>query len=59
MVLDTWFKRLLVFVVVLIVLDRFFTWNMSIVGSLVATAVVYFVIAAIERRGSSENTFKN
>lgn len=47
--LRTWFTRLAVFVVVLLVLDRFFAWNVSILGSLVATLLVYLVMQAFDR----------
>lgn len=52
--MDTWFKRLVVFAVVLIALDRFFSWNISIVGSLVATLVVYLIMSALDRRSHDE-----
>ncbi len=45
----TWFTRLAVFVVVLLVLDRFFSWNISILGSLLATAIVYLIMRTLER----------
>ena len=41
--------RLAVFVVILVILDRFFAWNISIVGSLVVTALVYLVLQALEK----------
>lgn len=47
---NSWFVRLAVFVGILLILDRFFSWNISIVGSLLATALVYLVLRAIESR---------
>ena len=46
---SSWFVRLAVFVVILVILDRFFSWNISIVGSLVVTALVYLALQALER----------
>lgn len=54
--MSTWFTRLLVFVVILVILDRFLAWNISIVGSLVVTLLVYIVMQAWERRGSQEDS---
>lgn len=51
--MKTWFTRLGVFVVVLLVLDRFFAWNISILGSLLATLLVYLVMQAFEKRDRS------
>lgn len=48
--MSTWFTRLVVFVIVLLVLDRFLSWNISILGSLVVTLLVYVVIQAWEQR---------
>ena len=45
----TWFTRVAVFVLVLVVLDRFFTWNISIIGSLMATLLVYMIMRALEK----------
>lgn len=50
--LDSWFSRLAIFVVVLVILDRFFAWNISIVGSLLATALVYIIMRGLESRDS-------
>jgi FtsH-binding integral membrane protein len=46
---SSWFVRLAVFVLILVVLDRFFSWNISIIGSLVVTGLVYFSLQALER----------
>lgn len=45
---SSWFFRLAVFVVILVILDRFFSWNISIVGSLVVTGLVYLALRALE-----------
>ena len=45
---SSWFVRLAVFVVILVVLDRFFSWNISIIGSLLVTALVYLALRALE-----------
>lgn len=51
----SWFGRLLVFVLVLVALRIFFRWNISIVGSLLVTLLVYVVMAMLEsRRGSGD-----
>lgn len=50
---SSWFQRLAVFVVVLVVLDRFLAWNISIIGSLLATFLVYAIMRALETRRSS------
>lgn len=50
---SSWFQRLAVFVVVLVVLDRFLAWNVSIIGSLLATFLVYAIMRALETRRSS------
>lgn len=44
----SWFRRLAVFVIVLVILDRFFGWNVSIVGSVLVTLVVHFILEALE-----------
>lgn len=44
----SWFGRLLVFVLVLLALRIFFRWNISIVGSLAVTLVVYLIMAMLE-----------
>lgn len=44
------FKRLVIFVGVLIALKFFFRWNISIVGSLVLTIVLSIAIALAGRR---------
>lgn len=46
----SWFGRVLVFVLVLLALRIFFRWNVSIIGSLVVTLVVYAVMSMIESR---------
>lgn len=46
---SSWFVRLAVFVGILVILDRFFSWNISIVGSLIVTGLVYFVLQGLER----------
>lgn len=50
----SWFGRLLVFVLVLLALRIFFRWNISIVGSVAVTLVVYLIMAMFESRGSPE-----
>lgn len=45
---ESWFGRLLVFVLVLVGLRIFFRWNISIVGSVVVTLLVYAVMALLE-----------
>lgn len=47
--LNTWFGRFLVFVAVLVALRVFFRWNISILGSIVVTLVVYGVVAALQK----------
>lgn len=49
---SSWFVRLAVFVVILVILDRFFGWNISILGSLLVTGLVYLVLQALEKRRS-------
>jgi membrane protein implicated in regulation of membrane protease activity len=51
---STWIGRLFVFVVVLLVLRFFFRWNVSIVGSLLVTVLVYVVLTAFESRRRNE-----
>jgi membrane protein implicated in regulation of membrane protease activity len=51
---STWIGRLFVFVVVLLVLRFFFRWNISIVGSLLVTVLVYVVLTAFESRRRNE-----
>lgn len=46
---SSWFVRLAVFVVILVILDRFFTWNISIVGSVLVTLLVWAVLQALEK----------
>lgn len=46
----SWFGRLLVFVVVLVGLRVFFRWNISIVGSVLVTLLVYVVMAMFESK---------
>jgi membrane protein implicated in regulation of membrane protease activity len=53
---STWFGRMIVFVVVLLVLRFFFRWNISIVGSVLVTLLVYLVLAAFESRGHDEES---
>lgn len=50
----SWFGRLLVFVLVLLALRIFFRWNISIVGSVAVTLVVYLIMAMFESRGRPE-----
>lgn len=49
----SWFGRLLVFVLILVALRFFFRWNISIVGSLLVTLLVYMVLAMFESRNRS------
>lgn len=49
----TWFGRLLVFVLVLLALRIFFRWNISIVGSVVVTLLVYAIMTMLESRRAS------
>lgn len=44
----TWFGRLLIFVLVLVALRIFFRWNISIVGSVLVTLLVYAILAMFE-----------
>ena len=39
-----------IFVLVLVVMKVFFRWNVSIVGSIVLTIIVWAVISAVNRR---------
>lgn len=49
---SSWFVRLAVFVVILLILDRFFSWNISIMGGLLVTVLVYVVLQALQKRRS-------
>lgn len=49
---STWFGRLAVFVLVLVGLRIFFRWNISIIGSLAVTLLVYVIL---EVMGSSRS----
>ena len=50
----SWFGRLLVFVLVLLALRIFFRWNISIIGSVAVTLVVYVIMAMLDgRKGKS------
>ena len=51
----SWFGRLLVFVFVLLALRIFFRWNISIVGSVAVTLVVYLIMAMLEGRKSKDS----
>lgn len=55
---DTLFSRLVVFVLVLVALDVFFGWQVSILGSLAVTFLVYAIVSALEsrseRKGAAE-----
>ena len=51
----SWFGRLLVFVIVLVGLRVFFRWNISIVGSLLVTLLVYVILSMFESRGRTED----
>jgi membrane protein implicated in regulation of membrane protease activity len=51
----SWFGRLLVFVLVLVALRLFFHWNISIVGSLVVTLIVYLIMSAFESGGEKRS----
>lgn len=53
---STWIGRLFVFVVVLLVLRFFFRWNVSIVGSVLVTILVYLVLAVFESRSQGRST---
>jgi hypothetical protein len=44
------FKSLAIFVGVLIVMKFFFGWNISIIGSVMLTIVLSFVLSAVNRR---------
>lgn len=52
----TWFGRLVVFALVLVGLKVFFRWNISIIGSLVLTVLLYFVFQLFEKRGDTRDT---
>lgn len=47
---NTWFGRFAVFVGVLLVLRIFFRWNISILGSIAVTLVVYGIIWLLPRK---------
>lgn len=47
----SWFGRLVVFVLVLVGLRVFFRWNISIVGSVLVTLLVYAIFSMFESRG--------
>jgi membrane protein implicated in regulation of membrane protease activity len=51
----SWFGRLLVFVLVLVALRLFFHWNISIVGSLVVTLIIYLIMSAFESGGEKRS----
>lgn len=51
----SWFGRLLVFVLVLVALRLFFHWNISIVGSLVVTLIIYLIMSAFESGGEKQS----
>ena len=46
----SWFGSLAVFVLVLVVLNFFFGWNISIIGSVVLTIVLWLVFSLFNRR---------
>jgi len=50
----SWFGRLLVFVLVLVALRIFFRWNISIVGSVLVTLLVYGVMAMFDSGNRSD-----
>lgn len=48
-----WFQRFAVFVLVLVGLRIFFRWNVSIVGSVLVTLLVYGIMQVVESRRRS------
>ena len=46
----SWFTSLAIFALVLVVLDRFFGWGISIVGSVVLTIILSVILNAVSRR---------
>ena len=48
---STWFSRLGLFVLVLVGLRIFFKWNISIVGSVGVTLLVYALALVFQSRG--------
>ena len=48
--LSTWFGRLGLFVLVLVGLRIFFKWNISIVGSVAVTLLVYALASVFQSR---------
>ena len=51
---DTLFSRLVVFVLVLVGLRIVFGWQISILGSLAVTFLVYAITGALESRSGQE-----
>ncbi|HUG31473.1 MAG TPA: hypothetical protein VMM14_01160 [Acidimicrobiia bacterium] len=51
----SWFGRLLVFVLVLLALRIFFRWNISIVGSVAMTLVVYLIMTMLDGRKGKDS----
>jgi hypothetical protein len=51
----SWFGRFLVFVIVLVGLRVFFRWNISIVGSVLVTLLVYVILSMFESRRRTED----
>ena len=49
------FKQVAIFVVVLVALRALFGWQISVVGSLVVTAIVYLVTAALSRSPNGDD----
>lgn len=47
--LNTWFGRFLIFVAVLVALRLFFRWNISIMGSILVTLIVYVIASALTK----------
>lgn len=51
---STFFGRMVVFVVVLLGLRIFFRWNISIVGSVLLTLLLYYVFRFLDSRKDRE-----
>lgn len=47
---STFFGRMVMFVLILVGLRIFFRWNISIIGSVLLTVLLYYVFGYIESR---------
>lgn len=46
---NTWFGRFAIFVGVLLALRLFFRWNISIMGSILVTLIVYVIVSVLAK----------